>query len=242
MKFLQLVKYDMYSLVRSPLTYLALVLGFLPTFAIIATNNASDAALPSTVYFLIYTWVFSFIGLLFVIKTITRDVGQGTIQLFMNSKKNRLGYMIGKTISIALIAILMTGLIIVLTLVMQHISDFEPIKQKDMFELLWFMLIFNLFFGILLNFVTSLVPKPALIYAVGVFLIFIIPFASPFIDFIPTYGEKIKDVLEYVPFSYLTESMTSDSHEFTNWQWFIAIASTIGLFIVNTVYTLKKDI
>ena len=44
--------------------------------------------------------MFLFFGLLVVIKTITRDYSQGTIQLYMNKVKNRVGYVIAKTISI----------------------------------------------------------------------------------------------------------------------------------------------
>ena len=46
-------------------------------------------------------WMFLFFGLLVVIKTITRDYS-GTIQLYMNKVKNRIGYIIAKTISIIL--------------------------------------------------------------------------------------------------------------------------------------------
>ena len=41
-------------------------------------------------------WMFLFFGLLVVIKTITRDYSQGTIQLYMNKVKNRVGYVIAK--------------------------------------------------------------------------------------------------------------------------------------------------
>lgn len=52
-------------------------------------------------------WMFLFFGLLVVIKTITRDYSQGTIQLYMNKVKNRIGYIIAKTISIILFSFIL---------------------------------------------------------------------------------------------------------------------------------------
>ena len=41
-------------------------------------------------------WMFLFFGLLVVIKTITRDYSQGTIQLYMNKVKIELGILLLK--------------------------------------------------------------------------------------------------------------------------------------------------
>ena len=68
-------------------------------------------------------WMFLFFGLLVVIKTITRDYSQGTIQLYMNKVKNRVGYVIAKTISIIIFSFIFTLITYVTLLVIQTFTD-----------------------------------------------------------------------------------------------------------------------
>ena len=56
---------------------------------------------------------------------------------------------------------------------------------------------------------------------------------------IPDWGEKIQKSLKYIPFSYLTEKSQTDSIKFSNWQWFISLASIVILFIANIAYAAK---
>ena len=244
MNIIQLVKYDMYSMLRSPLTYLAIILGLSPASIIYFTSQQEGVKgmIDVNTYLSMFTWIYAFIGILFIIKTLTRDVGQGTIQLFLNSKRHRINYIVAKTLSVICIAIIMTAIIIAFTSVAQNIMDIGTVKTEKYVSLLWFVLILHLFFGTLLNIITSVVPKPALIYAIGIFLIFIVPFITPLIGIIPKIGSDIIDALKYVPFSYLTEKMAGGPYTFTNWQWFISGASIAVFFVGNIVYTLKKDI
>ena len=71
---------------------------------------------------------------------------------------------------------------------------------------------------------------------------FIVPFLQPFLGLIPEWGDNIQKSLKYIPFSYLTEKSSSDSIKFTNWQWFISIASIVILFIADVLYAAKRDI
>ncbi len=81
------------------------------------------------------SWFFSIMGLLFVIKTITRDISQGTIQLYMNKTSNRIGYIIAKVISIILIAVI-TAVLVAFVLIVQGLVEGDNIKTKKIFELL----------------------------------------------------------------------------------------------------------
>ena len=107
---------------------------------------------------------------------------------------------------------------------------------------IWFYLIFLLFFGLLLFLITLIVQKPAVIFTLGIFLVFIVPFLQPFLGLIPEWGDNIQKSLKYIPFSYLTEKSSSGSIKFTNWQWFISIASIVILFIADVLYAAKRDI
>ncbi|EJE35326.1 MAG: phenol-soluble modulin export ABC transporter permease subunit PmtD, partial [Staphylococcus epidermidis] len=79
------------------------------------------------------------------------------------------------------------------------------------------------------------------IFTLGIFLILIVPFIQPFIPMIPNIGDDIQDSFKYIPFTYLTEKMTGEI-KFSNWQWFISIASIVVLFIANMLYASKRDI
>ncbi|RIP33190.1 hypothetical protein BUZ14_11710 [Staphylococcus gallinarum] len=242
MNSLQLVKYDMYSIFRSPLTYLALLLTIIPLIGFTVLFVQQTDQMNGNILLSVGSWFFSLMGLLFVIKTITRDISQGTIQLYMNKKSSRVGYVIAKMISILLISIMITAALVVFVLIVQGIVDGKNVKSDKFLELLWFFFIFHLFYGLLLYFFSLIVPKTALIFTLGIFLVLIVPFAEPFLPMIPNIGDDIKDSLKYIPFSYLTSKTTSGDYTFTHWQWFISSASIVLLFIVNLFYVTRKDI
>ncbi|MHD0397287.1 phenol-soluble modulin export ABC transporter permease subunit PmtD [Staphylococcus simulans] len=242
MNLFQLVKHDMISILRSPLTYLALILTLLPIVGMTALINQQMHKVDGDIILAMGSWFFSIVGLLFMIKTITRDISQGTIQLYLNKTSNRIKYFIAKVLSIALIAILITVILDVLVLIIQAFTKGPDVKDEKMIQILWFYFIFLLFFGLLLFLVALIVPKPALIYALGIFLVLIVPFAEPFLPMIPKIGDDIQKSLKYIPFSYLTNKTTTGNFKFSNWQWFISSASIVVLFIGNALYITKKDI
>lgn len=242
MNLFQLVKHDMISILRSPLTYLALVLTLLPIIGMTALLNQQMHEVDGNTILAMGSWFFSIMGLLFMIKTITRDISQGTIQLYLNKTSNRIKYFIAKVLSIALIAILITVILDVLVLIIQAVTKGPDVKDEKMVQILWFYFIFLLFFGLLLFLIALFVPKPALIYALGIFLVLIVPFAEPFLPMIPKIGDDIQKSLKYIPFSYLTNKTTTGNFKFSNWQWFISAASIVVLFVANALYITKKDI
>ncbi|TJX69918.1 hypothetical protein FAF40_11795 [Staphylococcus haemolyticus] len=242
MRSLQLVKYDILSFCKSYLTYIALILIWLVlgliTF-LMARNN--DQVNYSSILSMA-NWMFLFFGLLVVIKTITRDYSQGTIQLYMNKVKNRIGYIIAKTISIILFSFIFAFITYITLMLVQAFTEGKNLDGDKFLTNIWFYLIFLLFFGLLLFLVTLIVQKTAVIFTLGIFLVFIVPFIQPFIGLIPDWGEKIQKSLKYIPFSYLTEKSQTDSIKFSNWQWFISLASIVILFIANIAYAAKRDI
>ncbi|RIN29720.1 hypothetical protein BU068_12240, partial [Staphylococcus succinus] len=233
---------DMYSIIKSPLTYLALLLTIAPLIGFTVLFVQQSDEMNGNILLSAGSWFFSLMGLLFVIKTITRDISQGTLQLYMNKKSNRVGYIIAKVISIILIALIVTAILTAFVLIVQGIVDGENVKTEKFFDLLWFFILFHLFYGLLLYLFALIVPKTALIFTLGIFLVLIVPFAEPFLPMIPKIGDNIQDSLKYVPFSYLTSKTTSSDYTFTHWQWFITVGSIVVLFIINLFYVTKKDI
>ncbi|MCE5090987.1 phenol-soluble modulin export ABC transporter permease subunit PmtD [Staphylococcus devriesei] len=242
MRNLQLVKYDIISLFKSYLTYIALIIiwALLGGMTVLFVRNSDKV--DYSMILPMANWMFLFFGLLVVIKTITRDYSQGTIQLYMNKLKSRIGYVIAKTISIILISFIFTFITYITMIIIQSFTDGKNIVGDKFLTNIWFYLIFLLFFGLLLFLITLIVQKPAVIFTLGIFLVFIVPFIQPFIGLIPEWGDDIQKSLKYIPFSYLTEKSSTDNIKFTNWQWFISIASIVILFIANLLYAAKRDI
>ena len=231
MKSLQLVKYDLISILKSPYTYLAfiLVIGMTVFQASMMANYSSAHKVNIDMVFNLANWLFLFAGLLFIIK------------MFMSRITSRMGYIITKTVSIVLISFLFTIIHYLVIIIIQSTTKSEKMDGDRFLNNIWFYLIFFLFFGLFLLLITLIVEKPAVIFTLGIFLILIVPFIQPFIPMIPNIGDDIQDSFKYIPFTYLTEKMTGEI-KFSNWQWFISIASIVVLFIANMLYASKRDI
>ncbi|MDR5603068.1 hypothetical protein RCO12_06395 [Staphylococcus coagulans] len=242
MRILQLVKFDMISILKSPLTYLAIILGVAPLITTMAILVTHDKPVNANTLFSVGKWFFSLIGLLFVIKTITRDSGQGTIQLFLNHYRNRVGYFIAKCCSIALISIITTAVVLIVTYLIQWTTKGEELNNQNTWKLLVFYLILFFVYGLLLFLINLIVQKPALVYTLGILLLLILPVMKPFIPLIPVIGDDIQKSLKYIPFSYLSEKSLDSGLTFSNWQWFINAASIVVLFIANFLLISNKDI
>ncbi|MGV3244387.1 phenol-soluble modulin export ABC transporter permease subunit PmtD [Staphylococcus sp. 11261D007BR] len=242
MNSLQLVKFDMISVLKSPLTYIAILLGVLPLVITVAIMVANDTDVDANTMFEVAKWFFSLIGLLFVIKTITRDSSQGTIQLYLNNTKNRVGYFIAKCISIIFIAVFTTVVVLIITYLIQIFTEGKNLETESIWELLVFYLMLFLIYGLLLFLINLFVQKPSLVFTLGILLLLILPVVKPFIPLIPEIGDNIQKSLKYIPISYLSDKSLEGNLTFTNWQWFINIAAIVVLFIANLGSIVKKDI
>ncbi|MCO7042032.1 phenol-soluble modulin export ABC transporter permease subunit PmtD [Staphylococcus lugdunensis] len=242
MRSLQLVKYDLISIIKSYLTYVAIALvgGLFGLVSYLFMKNAHKVHYESLIPMI--NWALLFVGTLFVIKTITRDYSQGTIQLYMNRVSSRIGYVMAKVISIILIALIFAGVAYISMLLIQAFTKGDKLDGDIFLKNIWFYAIFLLFYGLVLFLLTLIVQKPAVIFTIGIFLIFIVPFIDPFLGLIPEWGEHIQDAMKYIPFSYLTKKELNSNIEFTNWQWFISIASIVVLFVTTLFYATKRDI
>lgn len=242
MNSLQLVKFDMISVLKSPLTYIAILLGVLPLVITVAIMVANDTDVDANTMFEVAKWFFSLIGLLFVIKTITRDSSQGTIQLYLNNTKNRVGYFIAKCIFIIFIAVFTTVVVLIITYLIQIFTEGKNLETESIWELLVFYLMLFLIYGLLLFLINLFVQKPSLVFTLGILLLLILPVVKPFIPLIPEIGDNIQKSLKYIPISYLSDKSLEGNLTFTNWQWFINIAAIVVLFIANLGSIVKKDI
>ena len=144
MRSLQLVKHDLISIFKSPLTYIAfiLVIGLTVFQAVMMANYSPGHKVDYTMVFIMANWLFLFAGLLFIIKTITRDYSQGTIQLYMNKMSSRIGYIVAKTISMILISFLFTLVQYIVIIVIESTTKGKSIDGDNFLTNIWFYLIF----------------------------------------------------------------------------------------------------
>ena len=242
MKALQLVKYDILSVFKSPLSYLGLLLTLLPIAGIITMYyNGMDGKIEGKTILGIFSWFTAVLGLLFIIKTITRDMSHGTIQLFLNSTRNRISYFMGKFISIVIIGLLFSGLVVGLVKLIESMLNGDPVGNDVIWHFVQLYMLLFVTYGLLLFLINIAIQKPAVIFTLGIFCILIAPIAIQMIPMIPEYGDDIKDVLKYIPFSYIIEKVFQAQFELKDYQIWIALGSIIVLFVLNLVYISKKD-
>lgn len=142
MRSLQLVKFDLISIIKSPLTYLALILviGMTVFQASMQAAYSKSHEVNNEMVFVLANWLLLFAGLLFIIKTITRDYSQGTIQLYMSKVSSRIGYIIAKTISMILISFLFTLLQYLVIIIIQASTKGSNVDGDKFLNNIWFYL------------------------------------------------------------------------------------------------------
>ena len=94
MSIVYIVIYDIKNIIKSPLTYISLFLILFLTFSFVTSLNSGTSTVNGSQILRLSAWTFSFVGILFMTKTLTRDFSQGTIQKYLNIKKNRIRYFI----------------------------------------------------------------------------------------------------------------------------------------------------
>ena len=140
--------------------------------------------------------------LMFSIRTIVRDMQYGTIQLFLNSKTNRVKYLYAKLLSIIGIVIIFTILGTLFTLLASTIIDAGELSVSDYFKMLGEFLLIMLFYGTLLNILNLLTGKSAVVYTTAIILILFLPNIFDALIFIPEIGEDLSKMMKYNPLDF----------------------------------------
>lgn len=185
------------------------------------------------------TWLFAFWGVMIITSFLVRDFSQGTLQLYLNSFKNRAKYFIFQLVYILIASVIVFLTLYVFVLIMQNIGDGKPIKNGVVGKALGIYILLFLFYGLFL--ITLLVKSSSLIFSICVFFILIIPIATNLFPLIPEYGDEVRKVLKYIPFNFLINNVWLGSLKLNGWQTFISIASVILLAIIDFFTISKKD-
>lgn len=240
MSIYQLSKFNILNVIKNPSTYIGLILVLLiPVFYTVTQINHDKKVTGETILTL-STWLFAFWGVMLITALLVRDFSQGTIQLYLNSFRNRIKYFISQTISIIIVGLLVFLSLYIFTLIMQNIADGKDASGDLFWKTLGIYILLFLFYGLFLFLITLLVKNSALVFSIAVFLLLIIPIATNLVPLIPEYGDKVKDILKYVPFDFLVNKVWLASLKLNAWQIFISIASIILLAIID-LFTISKS-
>ncbi|MDE9751758.1 ABC transporter permease [Staphylococcus delphini] len=241
MSIFHLVNFNIWSIIKNKNTYLGLALILIiPLFYTITKIN-NDVKLSGENILSIAVWLFCFWGVIMIASNITRDISQGTIQLYLSSTTNRTKYFFSQAITIFIIELLVAFVLLVYTFIMQEISGGKSLEAVFIWRLIGIYTLHFLFYGLFLMFVALLVKNSSLVFSIAVFLMLIIPVATNLIPFIPEYGKNVKDILNYVPFNFLVTEIWTASLKLNNWQIFSSVISIVLLVILNLFTIHRKD-
>ncbi|MGC9678507.1 phenol-soluble modulin export ABC transporter permease subunit PmtD [Staphylococcus warneri] len=241
MNIFQLTKFNTLNTIKNLFTYIGLILVLIIPVTYVITQDQHDKKVSGDMILTLGSWLFAFWGVMLIIATLVRDVSQGTIQLYLNSYKNRIKYFIAQFISTIINGILVFISLAAYTLIMQSMVSGKNVSSEMLWKVFGLYILLFLFYGLFLLLITLLVKNSALVFSVGVFLMLIIPIATNLVPLIPEYGDEVKDVLKYIPFNFLINHIWQGDFKLNNWQIFTSIASIIVLFIIDLLTIVKKD-
>lgn len=242
MNILQHVKYDITRIFKSPLGLLGLFLAIIPSIAVIIISLNMDNVFTSPD---VLTGFFAFGGLvllMFTLRTIVRDMSNGTIQLFLNSKKNRTMYLYGKLISVIGIIILFTILGTVVTLLSTFMMTTGDLEFTDFFKMFGELLIIILFYVTLLNIINLLTGKAVMVYTTAIVCIILLPTIFNILSIVPQIGEKIVKVMKYNPLDFLPDILNSGYLGMEGYQIGITVVCIIVFTVINHFVIINKNI
>ncbi|MBO1220131.1 ABC transporter permease subunit [Mammaliicoccus sciuri] len=242
MNIAQHVKYDLTRIFKSPLGYLGFLISLFPGIAIMISVKTLDGPFDAQVVLAMFFVFGGLVLLMFSIRTIVRDMQYGTIQLFLNSKTNRVKYLYGKLLSIIGIVIIFTILGTLFTLLASTIIDAGELSVSDYFKMLGEFLLIMLFYGILLNILNLLTGKSAVVYTTAIILILFLPNIFDAFIFIPEIGEDLSKMMKYNPLDFLPKILNQGSLTMKVSQIWISVACIAVFTGINHYMIRNKNI
>ncbi|MCU5745412.1 hypothetical protein N9R04_01585 [Staphylococcus sp. SQ8-PEA] len=238
-----LTRYDLKRMFLSMWTYIGILLASAPAIIIFIILLIHQNKTPADGLVVIITPLISIVGMLAIVKTITRDFSQETIELILNKKDNRLRYLVGKLLSITLIALIFTPLPYVISGVLYLFLnkgaglDWTTCGHNCLISMLMYLCL-----GLLFYILIMLVKQPSLIYTLTILVLL----GSPILPLLGLVSPKISEVINfmthYVPYVYLPINLYKGSGDLTAVQGLISIGLIVLLIIGSTWITQRRNI
>ena len=241
MNVFELVKFNLIDRFKKISTYIGFLLVLLFPILYVISQIKYHQSVDGHVIAILGQWTFGFLGLMLIIATLVRDSSQGTIQLYLNSKENRIKYFISQFISIIIIGLITSIILIIATLILQSTAKGPHLPSDEIGHIICIHISLFMFYGLFLFLIILLFKSSALSFSLGVFIMLIIPIATNLIPLVPKYGSIIEKILKYVPFNFLVSKLWSGELALNHWQLIITIASIILLIMIDLFVITKKD-
>nr|WP_263312744.1 ABC transporter permease [Mammaliicoccus sp. Marseille-Q6498] len=238
----QHVKYDITRIFRSPLGYLGFLISILPGLGGIIAVQTLDAPFNAQVILSMFIMFGGLVLVMFTMRTIVRDMQYGTIQLFLNSKLNRVKYLYGKLISVISITVIFTLFGMLFTLLAGAIVGYGELAYTDFLKLLGVLVLIVLFYVTLLNILNLLTGKSAIVYTAAILLLIFLPTIFDALIFIPKYGPDLAEMMKYNPLSFLPRVFSSGALTMKGYQIWISIACIVIFTAINHYIIRNKNI
>lgn len=238
----QLIKYDITNIFKSPLGYLGIFISLLPGIGVIIATKTLEGPFNASSVLSMFIAFGGLVLLMFSVRTIIRDMQYGTIQLFLNSKRNRTKYLYGKLLSVLCIIIIFTIIGTVFTLISATIIDSGKLEALDFLKTLGVLVIIIGFYISLLNIINLTNGKPAIVYTAAILLMFFLPTIFAASMFVPKMGETLMKMMKYNPFDFLPATLNAGSLTMTGTQIWIALACIVIFVAINHFIIRNKNI
>ncbi|WP_323704316.1 ABC transporter permease subunit [Mammaliicoccus sp. Dog046] len=238
----QLIKYDITNIFKSPLGYLGILISLLPGIGVIIATKTLEIQYSASMVLTMFIAFGGLVLLMFSIRTITRDIQYGTIQLFLNSKRNRTKYLYGKLLSVLCIIIIFTIIGTIFTLFSTTIMDSGKLEALDYLKTLGIFTLVIGFFISLLNIINLTNGKPAIVYTTAILLMFFLPTIFAASILVPKIGETLAKMMKYNPFDFLPAKLNAGSLSMTGTQILISLACIVVFVAINHYIIRNKNI
>lgn len=242
MSVIHIVKYDIKRILTNFWTYISFFFVIFLTATFVFSLDQTNDTVDGAQILRLFSWTLSFLGILFLSKTLTRDFSQETIQKFLNTKNNRIKYFFGKILSIFLLFLVFTIINLFLTSIFVNIVHSSTIKIKDYIDIILIFLFYFLLFGLFLYLLIMLSRHASIVFSLAIFIVLIVPMLLNFIPLIPNYGEDFMDAVNNIPILFLPMKLYQGSFTINTTQIIISIFSILLLMVINVYYTIKKNV
>ncbi|MGC7674725.1 hypothetical protein ACP2X3_11365 [Staphylococcus epidermidis] len=242
MSVIHIAKYDIKHILTNFWTYISFFFVIFLTTTFIFSLDQTNSTVDGTQILSLFSWTLSFLGILFLSKTLTRDFSQETIQKFLNTKNNRIKYFFGKFLSIILIFVVFTIINLSLTYIFSNIVHSSTIKVKDFADIIVLFSFYFLLFGLFLYLLIMISNHASIVFSLAIFIVLIIPFLLNLIPIIPNYKDDFMNVVNNIPILFLPMKLYQGSLTINTTQIIISIFSILLLMAINIYYTVKKNV
>ncbi|MCI2877152.1 hypothetical protein [Staphylococcus hominis] len=235
------ILFDTSRFLTSIWTYIGIFIIFLNSTIFILNLNAFNTISTDKI-FRIVAWFVVFLGMLIIIRTISRDVQYKTLQSIFNNDVKRKQYYFSKILSTIVIILFSYLLIIIYSFTLSLLMGVFSLSLKTIISSFIIIFLFLFIYSLLLYGITLLIQVTLITYILGILSVLFLPMSFVFIQMIPNLGNKLIIISNFIPFIFLTNKVYNGDFTFTFSQIIISIIVILALLFLNLRISRKVSI